>query len=139
MPERTTFIKDRTTEQTYPNGTWTAQIRAQTAPLNRYTNQSPRILHEYSALPLDSACASDAALLDMELGDTPVFRVGDWVEVMRLDGNDVRHGEVVACWAQRSPVERCGFETWYRVNFGSDSLRCEMDVPDTEIIDALPL
>ena len=25
-------IKDRTTEQTYPNGTRTAQIRAQTAP-----------------------------------------------------------------------------------------------------------
>ena len=30
------------------------------------------------------------------------------------------------------------FETWYRVNFGSDSMRREMDVPDTEIIDALP-
>ena len=36
------------------------------------------------------------------------------------------------------PLLRCGFETWYRVNFGSDSVRCEMDVPDTEIIDALP-
>ena len=36
------FIKDRTTEQTYPNGTRTAQIRAHTAPSNRYTNQSPR-------------------------------------------------------------------------------------------------
>ena len=29
------FIKDRTTEQTYPNGTRTAQIRAHTAPSNR--------------------------------------------------------------------------------------------------------
>ena len=36
------IIKDRTTEQTYPNGTRTAQIRAHTAPSNRYTNQSPR-------------------------------------------------------------------------------------------------
>ena len=35
-------------------------------------------------------------------------------------------------------ADRCGFETWYRVNFGSDSVRREMDVPDTEIIDALP-
>ena len=34
-------IKHRTTEQTYPNGTRTAQIRAHTAPFNRYTNQSP--------------------------------------------------------------------------------------------------
>ena len=86
----------------------------------------------------DSACASDTALLGLDLGDEPVFHVGDWVEVMRLDGDDVRYGEVVACWAQLSPVERCGFETWYRVNFGSDSMRREMDVPDTEIIDALP-
>ena len=36
------FVKDRTTEQTYPNGTRTAQIRAHTAPSNRYTNHSPR-------------------------------------------------------------------------------------------------
>ena len=78
------------------------------------------------------------ALLGMDLGDEPVFHVGDWVEVMRMDGNDVRYGEIVACWAQLSPAERCGFETWYRVNFGSDLVRCEMDVPDTEIIDALP-
>ena len=34
------------------------------------------------------------------MGDDPVFHVGDWVEVMRLDGNDVWYGEVVACWAQ---------------------------------------
>ena len=74
----------------------------------------------------------------MDLGDEPVFHVGDWVEVMRMDGRDVRYGEIVACWAQLSPAERCGVETWYRVNFGSDSVRCEMDVPDTEIIDALP-
>ena len=46
------------------------------------------------------------ALLDMDLGDEPVFRVGDWVEVMRLDGNDVRYGEIMACWAQPSPAER---------------------------------
>ena len=65
---------------------------------------------------------SDMALLDVGLGDDPVFHVGDWVEVMRLDGigNDVRYGESVACWARLSPAEQCGFETWYRVNFGSD-------------------
>ena len=39
-----------------------------------------------------------------------------------MDGNDVRYGEIVACWARLSPAERCGFETWYRVNFGSDSV-----------------
>ena len=43
----------------------------------------------------------------------PIFHVGDWVEVMRLDGNDVRYGDIVACWAQLSAAERCGFETWY--------------------------
>ena len=33
----------------------------------------------------------------------------------------------------------CGFESWYRINFGSEeSVRNEMDVPDTEIVDALP-
>ena len=109
---------------------------AQHLTMGQQTTNQPQHLPLPS--PFDLACASDAALLDMELGDAPVFRVGDWVEVMRLDGNDVRYGEVVACWAQLSPVERCGFETWYRVNFGSDSMRREMDVPDTEIIDALP-
>ena len=86
----------------------------------------------------DPFCASDAALLGMDLGDDPVFHVGDWVEVMRLDGDDVRYGEIVACWARLSPAERCGFESWYRINFGSESMRNEMDVPDTEIVDALP-
>ena len=66
------------------------------------------------------------------------FYVGDWVEVMRLDGDDVRYGEIVACWARLSPAELCGFESWYRINFGSESVRNEMDVPDTEIVDALP-
>ena len=28
--------------------------------------------------------------------------------LLRLDGSDVRYGEVVACWAQLSPAERCG-------------------------------
>ena len=60
------------------------------------------------------------------------------VEVMRLDGDDVRYGEIVACWARLSPAELCGFESWYRINFGSESVRNEMDVPDTEIVDALP-
>ena len=86
----------------------------------------------------DSFCASDAALLGMDLGDDPIFHVGDWVEVMRLDGDDVRYGEIVACWARLSPAERCGFESWYRINFGSELMRNEMDVPDTEIVDALP-
>ena len=72
------------------------------------------------------------------LGDDPIFHVGDWVEVMRLDGDDVRYGEIVACWARLSPAERCGFESWYRINFGSELMRNEMDVPDTEIVDALP-
>ena len=44
-------IKERTTEQTYPNGTRTAQIRAHTAPSHRYTNQSPPSspLHKHAA------------------------------------------------------------------------------------------
>ena len=60
--------------------------------------------------------------------------------VMRLDGDDVRYGRIVACWARLSPAELCGFETWYRVNFGPDDsvVRKEMDVPDTEIVDGLP-
>ena len=42
--------------------------------------------------------------------------------------------------ARLSPAELCGFETWYRVNFGPDDsvVRNEMDVPDTEIVDGLP-
>ena len=36
------------------------------------------------------------------------------------------------------PLLRCGFETWYRVNFGSDSVGARWMAPDTEIIDALP-
>ena len=83
---------------------------------------------------------SDMALLDVGLGDDPVFHVGDWVEVMRLDGDDVRYGRIVACWARLSPAELCGFETWYRIDFGPDEsvVRNEMDVPDTEIVDGLP-
>ena len=109
-----------------------------TPPELRPGPQDDAPIHSPRPSPFDSACASDVALLGMDLGDEPVFHVGDWVEVMRMDGNDVRYGEIVACWAQLSPAESCGFETWYRVNFGSDSVRCEMDVPDTEIIDALP-
>ena len=76
----------------------------------------------------------------VDLGDDPVFHVGDWVEVMRLDGDDVRYGRIVACWARLSPAELCGFETWYRIDFGPDEsvVRNEMDVPDTEIVDGLP-
>ena len=99
----------------------------------RFTRLSPPLLIRY-------VCASDTALLDMDLGDDPVFHVGDWVEVMRLDGDDVRYGRIVACWARLSPAELCGFETWYRVNFGPDDsvVRNEMDVPDTEIVDGIP-
>ena len=77
-------------------------------------------IHSPQPSAFDSICASDTALLDMDLGDDPVFHVGDWVEVMRLDGDDVRYGRIVACWARLSPAELCGFETWYRVNFGPD-------------------
>ena len=99
----------------------------------RFTRLSPPLLIRY-------VCASDTALLDMDLGDDPVFHVGDWVEVMRLDGDDVRYGRIVACWARLSPAELCGFETWYRIDFGPDEsvVRNEMDVPDTEIVDGLP-
>ena len=98
-----------------------------------FTRLSPPLLIRY-------VCASDTALLDMDLGDDPVFHVGDWVEVMRLDGDDVRYGRIVACWARLSPAELCGFETWYRIDFGPDEsvVRNEMDVPDTEIVDGLP-
>ena len=41
----------------------------------------------------------------------------------------------LSCHRLRDAVSRLGR---YRVNFGSDSMRREMDVPDTEIIDALP-
>ena len=90
-----------------------------------------------------SRVTPDSALMDMDLGADPTFRVGDWVEVMRLDGNDVRYGEIVACWAQLSPAERCGSETRYRTTYllwfrASDRThrygRSEM----YEIIDALP-
>ena len=37
------FIKDRTTEQTYPNGTRTAQIRAQTAHSDQVTWQTTNL------------------------------------------------------------------------------------------------
>ena len=97
-------------------------------------------IHSPQPSAFDSICASDTALLDMDLGEDPVFHVGDWVEVMRLDGDDVRYGRIVACWARLSPAELCGFETWYRVNFGPDDsvVRNEMDVPDTEIVDGIP-
>ena len=83
-----------------------------------------------SSMYASGSCASFASAL--------AARICTLVGCVVLDGRDVRYGEIVACWAQLSPVERCGFETWYRVNFGSDSVRREMDVPDTEIIDALP-
>ena len=42
---RADFIKDRTTEQTYPNGTRTAQIRAQTAHSDQSSHSTLKPLH----------------------------------------------------------------------------------------------
>ena len=54
--------------------------------------------------------------VSMDLGDEPVFHVGDWVEVMRMDGNDVDMVRLLhaglSCLRLRDV-----FETWYRVNF----------------------
>ena len=35
-------------------------------------------IHSPQPSAFDSICASDTALLDMDLGDDPVFHVGDW-------------------------------------------------------------
>ena len=50
VPVSRLFIKDRTTEQTYPNGTRTAQIRAS---VHRGKDNRTRLFRDYDALCYD--------------------------------------------------------------------------------------